>query len=92
MFIFPFLAVVAQTWVYVLLYFIYFYLFTLTANGSLPGGSGSTTRYNTQVTHITQNNTPPSNKTPYKTTQTVKDNANTVTTTRNTITTTINKK
>jgi hypothetical protein len=38
-------------------------LFFLTANGVLPGGSGTTIRYNTQVTHITQNNTPRSNKT-----------------------------
>jgi hypothetical protein len=35
--------------------------FILTANGFLPGGSGTTVGHNT--THITQNNTPRSNKT-----------------------------
>jgi hypothetical protein len=35
----------------------------LTANGVLPGGSGTTVIHNTQITHITQNNTPRSNKT-----------------------------
>jgi hypothetical protein len=39
------------------------FLFALTANEFLPGGSGTTVRHNTQITHITQNNTPPSNKT-----------------------------
>jgi hypothetical protein len=29
----------------------------------LPGGSGTAIRHNTQITHITQNNTPHSNKT-----------------------------
>jgi hypothetical protein len=43
--------------------FIFTYLFILTANGFLPGGSGTTIKHNTQITHITQNNTPPSNKT-----------------------------
>jgi hypothetical protein len=38
-------------------------LFVLTVNGFLPGGSGSTIRHNTQITHITQNNTPHLNKT-----------------------------
>jgi hypothetical protein len=33
------------------------------ANGFLPCGSGTTVRHNTQITHITQNNTPHSNKT-----------------------------
>jgi hypothetical protein len=32
-------------------------LFILTANGYLPGGSGTTIRHNTQITHIKQNNT-----------------------------------
>jgi hypothetical protein len=40
-----------------------FVLFILTANGFLPGGNGTTVRHNTQMTHITQNNTPHSNKT-----------------------------
>jgi hypothetical protein len=35
----------------------------LTANEFLPGGSGSTIRHNTQITHTTQNNTPRSNET-----------------------------
>jgi hypothetical protein len=29
----------------------------LTANGVLPGGSGTTVRHNTQITHHTQTNT-----------------------------------
>jgi hypothetical protein len=33
-----------------------------TANGFLPGGSDTTIRHNTQIRHITQNNTPHSNK------------------------------
>jgi hypothetical protein len=37
-------------------------LFILTANGFLPGGSGTTIRHNTQITHIKQNNTQHSNK------------------------------
>jgi hypothetical protein len=32
---------------------IIFLLFILTANGSLPSGSGTTIRHNTQITHIT---------------------------------------
>jgi hypothetical protein len=40
----------------------------------LPDGSGTTIRHNTQITHITQNHTPHSNRnTAHKTTQTVKD-------------------
>jgi hypothetical protein len=35
----------------------YYYLFILTANGFLPGGSGATIKHNKQITHITQNNT-----------------------------------
>jgi hypothetical protein len=38
-------------------------LFILIANWFLSGGSGTTIRHNTQITHITQNNTPRSNKT-----------------------------
>jgi hypothetical protein len=41
----------------------YIIIIILTANGFLPGGSGITIRRNTQITHITQNNTPHSNKT-----------------------------
>jgi hypothetical protein len=37
-------------------------LFILTANGFLSGGSSTTIRHNTQITHITQNNTPHLNK------------------------------
>jgi hypothetical protein len=40
-----------------------YYYYYLTANGFSPGGSGTTIRHNTQITHITQNNTPHSNKT-----------------------------
>jgi hypothetical protein len=32
-------------------------LLFITANGFSPGGSGTTIRHNTQITHITQNNT-----------------------------------
>jgi hypothetical protein len=35
----------------------------LTENGFLPGGSGTIIRHYTQVTHITQNNTPCPNET-----------------------------
>jgi hypothetical protein len=42
---------------------IIYYLFILTANGFLPGSSGTTIRHNIQITHVTQNNTPSSNKT-----------------------------
>jgi hypothetical protein len=38
----------------------------LTANEFLPSGSGDTIRHNTQITHITQNNTPRSNKTQHR--------------------------
>jgi hypothetical protein len=38
-------------------------LFSLTANESLPGGSGTTIRQNTQIAHITQNNTQRSHET-----------------------------
>jgi hypothetical protein len=41
-------------------FFFIFYYYYRTANGFLPGGSGATIRQNT---HITQNNTPRSNKT-----------------------------
>jgi hypothetical protein len=42
--------------------------------GILPGGSGTAIRYNAQITHITQNNTPHSNRNrAHKTTQTIKD-------------------
>jgi hypothetical protein len=54
-------------------------LFILTANGVLPGGSGTTIRHNTQITHITQNNTPHSN-TAHKTAQTIKDTLDTINT------------
>jgi hypothetical protein len=43
---------------------IYFLLlFILTENGFLRGGGGITIRHNTQITYITQINTPRSNKT-----------------------------
>jgi hypothetical protein len=34
----------------------------LTANGFVPGGNDATIKHNTQITHITQNNKPRSNK------------------------------
>jgi hypothetical protein len=46
-------------------YFIY-YLFILTANGILPGGSDTTIRHNTNNTTIKRN-------TAHKTTHTIKD-------------------
>jgi hypothetical protein len=72
-------------------------LFILTANGFLPGGSGTTIRHNPQIAHIKQNNTPHSNKTQHKKYANNKGhithneyNENTLTTTTtNTITTTI---
>jgi hypothetical protein len=70
-----------------------FLLFTLTANGFLPGGSGTTIRHNTQITHhpktkhITQNYTNNEGHTTQN-----EYNTNTITTTTNTITTIINKK
>jgi hypothetical protein len=62
------------------------FLFILTANGFLPGGSGTTIRHNTQITHITQITHHTQTDTAHKTTQTIKDtlhtmNANTITTT-----------
>jgi hypothetical protein len=45
----------------------------LTANGFLPGGSGTTIRHNTQITHITQNNTTIKRNTAHKTTHTIND-------------------
>jgi hypothetical protein len=44
---------------------------TLTANGFSPGGSGTTIRHNTQITHITQNNTTIKRNTEHKTTHTI---------------------
>jgi hypothetical protein len=38
-------------------------IFILTDNGFSLGGSGTTITYNTQITRITQNNTPRSDKT-----------------------------
>jgi hypothetical protein len=38
-------------------------LFILAANGFSPGGSGTTIRHSTQITHVTQYKTPRSNKT-----------------------------
>jgi hypothetical protein len=37
--------------------FYYYFLFILTADRFLSGGSGTTIRHNTQIRHITQNNT-----------------------------------
>jgi hypothetical protein len=41
----------------------------LTANGYLPGGSGTIIRHNTQITNFTQNNTTIKRKTAHKTTK-----------------------
>jgi hypothetical protein len=46
-------------------------LFTLTANGFLPGGSRTTIKYNTQITHITQNNTTIKGNIAHKSTHTI---------------------
>jgi hypothetical protein len=46
----------------IIIIFIILPVFILNANGFLLGGSGTTIRHNTQITHITQNNTPHSNK------------------------------
>jgi hypothetical protein len=51
----------------------FFFLFILTANGFLPGDSDNTIRHNTQITHITQNNTTIKRNTEHKTTHTIKD-------------------
>jgi hypothetical protein len=66
-------------------------LFILTSNWLLAGGNGTTIRHNTQITHITQNNTPGSNKTQLTKLQNNKGHtthneyiANTITTTTNT--------
>jgi hypothetical protein len=63
-------------------------LFILITNGVLPCGNGTTIRHNTKITHITQNNTPHSNKTQHTKLQNNKGhtthneyNANTITTT-----------
>jgi hypothetical protein len=42
-------------------------IFILTANGFSPGGSGTTIGHNTQITHITQNNTTSKRNTAHKT-------------------------
>jgi hypothetical protein len=42
--------------------FTFLLLFILTASGFSSGCSGTTIRHNTQITHITQNNTPDSTK------------------------------
>jgi hypothetical protein len=52
----------------ILLLILLLLLFILTANGFLPGGSGTTIRHNTQITHHARQNTA------HKTTQTIKDN------------------
>jgi hypothetical protein len=58
------------------------YLFILTANGFLPGGSGTTIRHNTQITHHTQTKHSTQNYTINKGHTTHNEyNANTVTTT-----------
>jgi hypothetical protein len=56
----------------------YSILFILSANGFSPGGSGTTVRYNTQLTHITQNNTTIKWNTPHKTTHTHTHTINTI--------------
>jgi hypothetical protein len=47
------------------------YIIILTANGVLPGGSGTKVRHNTQIIHITQNNTTIKRNTGHKTTHTI---------------------
>jgi hypothetical protein len=48
--------------------FTFFYLC-----GFLPGGSGATIRHNTQITHMTQNNTMVKRNATHKTAQIMKD-------------------
>jgi hypothetical protein len=43
----------------------------LAANGFSPGGSGTPVRHDTQITHITQNNTTIKRNTAHKTTHTI---------------------
>jgi hypothetical protein len=58
----------------IIIIIIIIYLFIYIANGLLPDGSDTTIRHNTQITHITQNNTLHSNRNiAHKTTQTIKD-------------------
>jgi hypothetical protein len=61
--------------------YLFFYFLTLTANGFLPGGSGTTIRQNTQITHIALKQNCTNNE------HTTHNEYN-----GNTITTTINKK
>jgi hypothetical protein len=61
------------------------YLFILTANVFLPGGSGTTIRYNAQITHHTQTKHSTQNYTNNKGHTTHNEyNENTLTTTTNT--------
>jgi hypothetical protein len=46
-------------------------VFILTANGFLPGGCRTAIRHNTQITHITQNNTTSKQNTAQKFTHTI---------------------
>jgi hypothetical protein len=56
-------------------------LFILTANGFLPGGSSTTIRHITQVTHTSHKITHHTQKnTAHKTTQTIKDTLHTMNT------------
>jgi hypothetical protein len=81
-------------------YLFFIYSCTITENVVLTGGNNTTIRHNTQIIHISQNNTP-NLQTTY-TTQKYKNNdghtthneynANTITAISNTITITINKK
>jgi hypothetical protein len=45
---------------------LFYYHFVSTAKGVLHGGSDTTRRHKAQITHITQNNIPHSNKTQHK--------------------------
>jgi hypothetical protein len=56
----------AELWYYFLLL-----LFILTANGFLPSDICTTVRHNTQITHITQNNTTIKRNTAHKSTHTL---------------------
>jgi glucose dehydrogenase len=49
--------------IFIIIIIIIINVIILTANGFLPGDTDTILRHNTQIRHITQNNTPRSNKT-----------------------------
>jgi hypothetical protein len=69
-----------ETFYYPVFLFHFCYLIELQM-GFLPGESGTTIRHNTKI-HITQNITPHSNKTHYKTTLTINNTLHSMNTTQ----------